>query len=87
MMLLRLFDSFMCFRNEIRTHDCGSLRIGDVGKIVKISGWVHSSRDLNHFCFIDVRDRYDITQVVVPVEKREMYDLACSLGKILLFFF
>jgi aspartyl-tRNA synthetase len=48
-----------------RTHDCGALRAGDVGKAVRLSGWVHRKRDHGGVLFIDVRDHYGITQLVV----------------------
>jgi len=48
-----------------RTHDCGALRAGDVGKSVRLSGWVHRKRDHGGVLFIDVRDHYGITQLVV----------------------
>ena len=47
-----------------RTHTCGALRAGDVGKDVVLLGWVHRVRDLGSLVFIDVRDRHGITQVV-----------------------
>ncbi len=48
-----------------RTHTCGALRAEDVGKNVVLLGWVHRVRDLGSLVFIDVRDRYGMTQVVV----------------------
>eukprot|EP01125_Pyxidicula_operculata_P001278 TRINITY_DN11180_c0_g1_i1.p1 TRINITY_DN11180_c0_g1~~TRINITY_DN11180_c0_g1_i1.p1 ORF type:complete len:640 (+),score=188.96 TRINITY_DN11180_c0_g1_i1:70-1989(+) len=67
---------------HLRTHTCGELRIKDVGQSVSICGWVHKSRDLNHFCFVDLRDRFGITQVVVSGEKhKEMYESARSFGR------
>ncbi len=48
-----------------RTHDCGEIRISDVGKTVSIAGWVQTIRDLGGVVFIDVRDQYGITQAVV----------------------
>jgi aspartyl-tRNA synthetase len=48
-----------------RTHTCGALRVGDVGQDVVLLGWVHRVRDLGSLVFIDVRDRYGMTQVVV----------------------
>lgn len=46
-----------------RTHDCGGLRAADVGKTVRIVGWVQDYRNLGGFLFIVMRDRYGVTQV------------------------
>ncbi|HEY8379101.1 MAG TPA: OB-fold nucleic acid binding domain-containing protein, partial [Nannocystis sp.] len=47
-----------------RTHDCGSLRAADVGRDVVLFGWVHRRRDLGARIFVQLRDRFGITQVV-----------------------
>lgn len=51
-----------------RTHDCGALRISDVGQEVTLSGWLQTSRDFGGMTFIDLRDRYGITQIVFNME-------------------
>ena len=48
-----------------RTHTCGQLRANDAGAAAKLAGWVHRRRDYGKLVFLDVRDRYGITQVVV----------------------
>lgn len=50
--------------NEYRTHTCGELRAADVGKSVKLAGWIHRKRNLGNLCFVDLRDHYGITQCV-----------------------
>jgi len=47
-----------------RTHTCGALRAGDVGRTVRLSGWVHRRRDHGGLLFIDLRDHYGLTQCV-----------------------
>lgn len=73
-----------------RTHTCGALRLADVGKEVTLSGWVQISRDMNHFAFVDLRDRYGITQCVFtnPAGSeadaeaiKERYDTARKAGR------
>ncbi len=51
-----------------RTHTCGALRATDVGRTVRLMGWVHRVRNLGGLFFCDVRDRYGLTQVVVRDE-------------------
>ena len=52
------------FRTGLRTHTCGELRITDVNKVVSICGWVQKARKMGAITFVDVRDRYGITQIV-----------------------
>ncbi len=51
--------------NCYRTHTCGELRTGDIGKKVKLAGWIHRKRNFGNLCFVDLRDHYGITQCVV----------------------
>ncbi|HFB2048501.1 MAG: aspartate--tRNA ligase [Hyphomicrobiaceae bacterium] len=54
--------------NRYRSHTCGALRTNDVDQIIRISGWVHRVRDHGGVLFIDLRDHYGLTQVVVDPE-------------------
>ncbi|MEM9420895.1 MAG: OB-fold nucleic acid binding domain-containing protein, partial [Pseudomonadota bacterium] len=51
-----------------RSHNCGALRKSDVGQNVRLSGWVHRKRDHGGLLFIDLRDHYGLTQLVVEPE-------------------
>jgi len=65
-----------------RTHNCNELRIDNVGEQVTLSGWLHSSRDFGGLTFIDLRDRYGITQLVFSMDDNaEMCEMARKLGR------
>ncbi|HEY3324583.1 MAG TPA: aspartate--tRNA ligase [Planctomycetota bacterium] len=67
--------------NKYRTHTCGELRHDDVGKTVRVSGWVHTNRDMGGVVFIDLRDKYGLTQVVFDPQRcgAELHDEAAKL--------
>ena len=70
------------FNTFFRTNTCGELRISDVGKKVVLAGWVQKSRKLGGMTFIDLRDRYGITQLVVETDApEELVSTATSLGR------
>jgi len=65
-----------------RTHNCGALRMENVDSAVVLSGWVQASRDFGGMTFIDLRDRYGITQLVYNMEDDEsLCSQARKLGR------
>jgi aspartyl-tRNA synthetase len=69
-------------RKMFRTNTCGELKLKDEGKQVTLCGWVQKSRDLGGMTFVDLRDRYGITQLVFNLEtNRELCEKARKLGR------
>jgi len=76
--------------HEFRTHTCGELRKSDVGITARLSGWIHSVRDHGGIIFIDLRDHYGKTQVVIDptkdfyqeLERWRVETVVCFTGKV-----
>ena len=66
-----------------RTHHCGALRIEDLKQSVTLSGWVQKSRNKGFIVWVDLRDRYGITQLVFDEERtpKAMFEKAQNLGR------
>ena len=66
-----------------RTHNCGELRMQHVGQEVTLSGWVQNTNDLGYMMFLNLRDRYGITQLAFNEENtsKELFDKARTLGR------
>lgn len=65
-----------------RSHNCGALRIENKGETVTLSGWVDKARDLGGMTFVDLRDRYGITQIVFNMDTdAELCTQARKIGR------
>ena len=71
------------FRKMYRSHNCGELRLADVNKEITLAGWVQKSRDKGFMIWVDLRDRYGITQLIFDESRTEaaVMQLAKSLGR------
>lgn len=67
----------------LRTHTCGQLRLSDVGKTITLTGWVQRTRDKGSVLWVDLRDRYGITQLIFEEGKTdaEVFLSARNLGR------
>jgi aspartyl-tRNA synthetase len=76
--------------HQFRTHKCGELRKSDIDKTVRLSGWIHRVRDHGGILFIDLRDHYGVTQIVIDpncdfyqgVEHWRSETVLCFTGKV-----
>jgi len=69
-------------KGMLRTNTCGELTSKDVGKNVKVAGWTHTRRDHGGVIFIDLRDRYGLTQVVFdPSHTKAVHSEAEHIGR------
>jgi len=66
----------------LRTHTCGELKTDSIGKSVVLTGWVASQRNLGSMIFLDLRDRYGITQITLNPQRNnpELMELAQNIG-------
>ena len=66
-----------------RTKTCGELRLANVGEEVTLAGWVQRARKMGAMTFVDLRDRYGITQLIFDEGRsnKEVFELAKTLGR------
>jgi aspartyl-tRNA synthetase len=66
-----------------RSHNCGALNSADINKEVTLAGWVQKSRDKGFMIWVDLRDRYGITQLIFDEQRTDkaVFDKAKSLGR------
>ena len=65
-----------------RTNTCGELRLSDAGREVTLAGWVQRTRKMGGMTFVDLRDRYGITQLVFnEASDKDVWEAANKLGR------
>ncbi|MBR5959099.1 MAG: aspartate--tRNA ligase [Salinivirgaceae bacterium] len=64
-----------------RTHTCGELNAANIGQTVTLCGWVQKTRELGGMAFVDLRDRYGITQLVFDADKPELVQQVKAIGR------
>ena len=62
--------------NKFRTHNCSELTEKDIGKNIRLSGWIHRKRDHGNLLFVDIRDHFGITQCVIENKEKNFEDEA-----------
>ena len=67
----------------LRTHTCGELRISDTNKEVTLAGWVQKVRNKGGLIWVDLRDRYGVTQLILEEgsTEKQLLEKAASLGR------
>ena len=61
--------------SKYRTHTCGELSLNNKNQIVKLSGWINKKRDHGNLLFLDLRDHYGLTQLVIDEGKTFFKDI------------
>ena len=77
----RSYEAAFGAATPFRDATCGELRAGDAGRTVQLAGWVHRRRDHGHLIFLDLRDRYGLTQVVVDLDESPVAHAAASKAR------
>src|SRR5680860_688819 len=87
MSVTKPFSERKYLQTGLRSHTCDALRLSDAGISVNLTGWVQTVRNMNAFVFIDLRDRYGITQVIIPNPavtpgaNQDNFDAAAKVGR------